>query len=110
MCSGRHSYDEPDTGDWMRLDKELVGRYRLEARTESEERAIGLIGASDFSVYSTKLELVCEEGKEVMVKTGISDMMQAGDCIVGLYTASGDLATACVGTCLHAATGQIPMK
>jgi len=94
----------------MRIDRELVARYRLEPRTDREERVADALGAADFSVYSTKLELFCEEGKEVMVKTGLSEMMQAGDCIVGVYTASGDLAIACVGTCVHAATGQIPLK
>lgn len=94
----------------MRLDRELVQRYRLEPRTAREEKALALLDATDFSIYSTKLELMCEEGKELMTKTGISGMMQAGDCIVGVYTASGDLGLACVGTCLHAATGQIPMK
>ena len=94
----------------MRVDREIVQRYKLEARTPLEERTVGTIDATDFSVYSTKIELICEEAKEVMVKTGISEAMQAGDCIVGIYTPSGDLALACVGTCLHAATGQIPNK
>src|SRR5687768_2750605 len=94
----------------MRLDTELVQRYRLERRSDWEEKTVDAIDATDFAVYSTKLELICEEGQQIMVKTGISEAMQAGDCIVGVYTAAGDLSLACVGTCLHAATGQIPNK
>jgi acetophenone carboxylase len=94
----------------MRLDRELVQRYRLEPRSPWEEKTTDAIEAADFAVLSTKLELICEEGQQIMVKTGVSEAMQAGDCIVGVYTAAGDLSLACVGTCLHAATGQIPNK
>lgn len=94
----------------MRVDTELLKRYRLEPRSEREAASVDEISAADFSVWSTKLQLICDEAKEVLIRTGRSEATQAGDCIAGLYTASGDLAAATVGTAIHAATGPIPLK
>jgi len=94
----------------MPIDLDVVERYRLEAPNRIEVEWEGRIDATDYAIYRTKLELICEEAKEVLVKMGVSDAIQAGDCIVGIYTAQGDLAVAGVGTYLHAATGQIPIK
>lgn len=94
----------------MRLDKLLLDRYGLEPRSEREQCATDTIDPASFSIWSTKLQLCCDEAKEVLIRTGRSESTQAGDCIAGIYTAAGDLGAATMGTAIHAATGQIPLK
>ena len=93
----------------MPIDEEVILRYRIEPRDEFEN-LVDSVDNSDFAIYRTKIELICQEGKDVLMRCGISDAIQAGDCIAGVYTASGDLSLASVGTYLHVATGQIPIK
>lgn len=94
----------------MPVDKELVERYKAEPVTKSEAEAIKKISAVDYAIQSNKLQMICEEGKEVLTRLGVSEALQAGDCIVGIYTAQGDMACATAGTYLHVATGVIPIK
>ena len=93
----------------MPIDEEVIQRYRIEPRAAGESLADEIDNA-DFAIYRTKIELICQEGKDVLMRCGISDAIQAGDCIAGIYTASGDLSLAAVGTYLHAATGAVPIK
>ena len=53
---------------------------------------------------------ICEEGKETLVRLGATEALQAGDCIVGIYTSEGNMACASCGTYVHAATGVLPLK
>ncbi|HLS83028.1 MAG TPA: hydantoinase B/oxoprolinase family protein [Steroidobacter sp.] len=94
----------------MKVDRDILQRYRIEPRTAREEQGVAALGAADFSVYSMKLELIAEEAKAVMVKTAISEAIQSGDCAFGIYTAAGDLAIGAPGTYVHSITGQIPIK
>jgi acetophenone carboxylase len=94
----------------MPIDEEIINRVHPEPPTELELEWMDKIGIDEFSVYLTKLELICEEAKQNMVMTGLSPGIQGMDCAVGLYTASGDLVAASVGTYLHICTGQIPVK
>lgn len=94
----------------MPLDFEVMDRYRLEEPTAVESEWSAKLTPAEYAIYRVKLELICEEAKQVLVQMGVSDAIQAGDCIVGIYTARGDLAVSAVGTYLHAATGQIPIK
>lgn len=93
----------------MPIDEEVIQRYRIEPRVAGESAA-DTIDNADFAIYRTKIELICQDGKDVLMRCGISDAIQAGDCIAGIYTASGDLSLASVGTYLHAATGAVPIK
>ncbi len=94
----------------MKFDREMLNRYRMEPRSEREERGLSLVGPADFSVYSMKLELIVEEAKAVMVRTAISDAIQSDDCALSLYSAAGDLVIAAAGTYAHSVTGQLPIK
>lgn len=94
----------------MAIDSEVIQRYRPEPATERELKAMEEISTTDYSIYSRKLETICEEGKEIFTRMGISEALQSGDCIVAVYTAQGDPAVASVGTYLHALTGQTPIK
>lgn len=94
----------------MKLDPELLQRYAVEAPDARERRGLEGLGAADFAVFSTRLELIAQEAKAVMVTTAISEPIQSGDCAFGIYTAQGDLAIAAPGTYVHSITGQIPIK
>ena len=94
----------------MSVDLDVVERYRIEPPTPRESEWESRIDVADYAIFRTKLELICEEAKAIMVRMGISDAIQAGDCICGIYSIHGDMAVASLGTYLHAATGQIPIK
>ena len=91
------------------VDKELLER-KLEPVTEKEAEAMKKISAIDYAIQSNRLEIICEEGKEILTRLGVSEALQAGDCIVGIYTAQGDMGCAVSGTYVHIATGVIPIK
>lgn len=89
---------------------EVVGLLKPEPLTnEQRERAFNL-SLSDYTVYFEKLNMVCEEAKEVFVRSGVTTMLLSGDLIVGLYTARGDMVTALCGTYIHAVTGTPNIK
>lgn len=94
----------------MPLDLEIIDRFQLEPATPLELEWKDRIKPDEYAIYSTKLELICEEAKQDLVNIAVSFAVQAQDCTAGIYTASGDLALAAVGTYLHVCTGQIPIK
>jgi len=94
----------------MPIDKELLERYNPEPVTDKEAEAMKKISAIDYAIQSNRLQTICEEGKEILTRLGVSEPLQAGDCIVGIYTAQGDMACAVSGTYLHIAAGIIPIK
>jgi len=91
------------------VDKKLL-EIKLEPTTEEEKEAMDKISAIDYAIQSNRLETICEEGKEVLTRLGVSEALQAGDCIVGIYTAQGDMGCAASGTYVHIATGVVPIK
>lgn len=78
--------------------------------TEEELEALEELAPGDYEIYSEMLTIICQEGKDIMTKMGISAMIHSGDSVAGIYTAQGDLVTAVVGTYLHCVTGQVPIK
>jgi acetophenone carboxylase len=78
--------------------------------TERELACLPLVGPGDFEIYRRKLELICAEAREVFSKMGAAQMLQSGDVAIGIFTASGDLSSAIVGTHLHVVCAQLIMK
>src|SRR5258708_6202220 len=72
--------------------------------------AMAELGPADYEIYSEMLSIICQEGKNIMTKMGISAMLHSGDSVAAIYTPQGDLVTAILGTYLHCVTGQIPIK
>lgn len=93
-----------------KVDKELLNKYKPEPITDKDVKAMGKVSTIDYAIQVNKLQTICEEGKEILTCLGVSEALQAGDCIVGIYTSEGDLACAVAGTYLHVATGVIPVK
>jgi acetophenone carboxylase len=78
--------------------------------SEREARCLSSVSHEDYSVYTQRLASACEEGKEILVRLGISEPLQSGDVCHAYYTARGDLSLAELGTFLHAITGAVPIK
>ena len=85
-------------------------RYRPEPMSEREAKAIDTVTHEDYSVYTQRLASACDEGKEMLIRLGVSEPLQSGDVCHAYYTAQGDLALAELGTFLHAITGAVPIK
>lgn len=85
-------------------------RYRPEPISERESAAMGDVTHENYSVYTQRLASACDEGKEMLIRLGISEPLQSGDVCHAYYTARGDLALAELGTFLHAITGAVPIK
>jgi N-methylhydantoinase B/oxoprolinase/acetone carboxylase alpha subunit len=93
------------------FDADMVTRaMTLEAPTEQELQDAGRLARGDYEIYTENVNLMLQEGKEVMTKMGISSMLHSGDTLVAVYTAAGDLVSAVLGTYLHSVTGQVPIK
>ncbi len=88
----------------------LNKRYKPEPITKRQARAIKLVSHEDYSIYTQRLASACEEGKEILIRLGISAPLQSGDVCLSFHTAEGDLALAEMGTFLHAITAAVPMK
>ena len=75
-----------------------------------EQRCIDALRPGDYEIYDEKLLNFLDEAREVFIRTGVSGMLRAGDLIVAVYTANGDLASASSGTYLHCVTAMLPIK
>ena len=96
----------------MPLDTSFIEnrRYRPEPMSEFEASCLDAVNHEDYSIYTQRLASACEEGKEMLIRLGVSEPLQSGDVCHAYYTANGDLSLAELGTFLHAITGAVPIK
>ena len=85
-------------------------RYKPDPPTDYEREAMELVSPQDYAVYTQKLSMACQEGKEVLIRLGVSELLQSGDVAHGFYTASGDFVYGELGTFLHMITATVPIK
>lgn len=78
--------------------------------TDRELTGIEKLKPGDYEIYSERLNMILAECKDVFQRVGNSDWVLAGDLIVGLHTAQGDMVSACLGTFIHSVTAQNPIK
>lgn len=88
----------------------MVERWRPEPATEAEQECMKKMDLTTFEVFNHKIQLVALEGKEVMVSTGATSSLLAGDICSGLYTAQGDMAASAAGVWPHTVTGLFGIK
>jgi N-methylhydantoinase B/oxoprolinase/acetone carboxylase alpha subunit len=91
-------------------DTEVVQRLRPEPMTPEEEAAQEIIEDIDYEIFTHKMNMIAQEGKETTMKLGASAGMRWGDVAFGIYTAQGDLSVVATGIWFHAVLGQIPAK
>ncbi|MCR3721949.1 MULTISPECIES: hydantoinase B/oxoprolinase family protein [Prauserella salsuginis group] len=88
----------------------MIEWTRPEPLSALARRCIESLQPGDYEIYDEKLRNFLEEAREVFVRSGVTGMLRAGDLIVAVYTANGDLANASAGTYLHCVTAMLPVK
>ena len=91
-------------------DTQVVQQMKPEPMTPEETRAQSAIEDIEFEIFTHKMNMIAQEGKETTMKLGASAGMRWGDVAFGIYTAQGDLAVVATGIWFHAVLGQIPAK
>lgn len=94
----------------MPVDIELTERIKPEPKTDFELKCVEGLQLGEYEIYSEKLNNIVLEGKEILTRIGVSGFFHAGDLVVGIYTAAGDLVSAYCGVYLHSVTTQSVIK
>ncbi|MEJ2715795.1 MAG: hydantoinase B/oxoprolinase family protein [Deltaproteobacteria bacterium] len=88
----------------------LLSWMNVEPATDEEIEGMELLNPGDLEIYTEKLNQFLSEGYIVFERTGISMMIRSGDCVLGLYSAKGDLVNCSTGLLMHAIWPQLPLK
>jgi len=91
-------------------DREIVEHLKPEPMTKEERSAQDTIDEVEFEIFTHKMNMIAQEGKETTMNLGASTGMRWGDVAFGIYTAQGDLSVVATGIWFHAVLGQIPVK
>jgi N-methylhydantoinase B/oxoprolinase/acetone carboxylase alpha subunit len=90
--------------------EEKLAWIRLEPPTPAELRGLEALGPGDYEVGFQRTNDIVDEALEVFQRSCRSSMGIAGDVMVAIFTASGDLVNAAAGTYLHAIIQPIIVK
>lgn len=88
----------------------MIEWTKPEPLTDDVRRCVDELKPGDYEIYDEKIRNFLEEAREIFVRSGVTGMLRAGDLIVAIYTANGDLANASAGTYLHCVTAMLPVK
>ncbi len=80
------------------------------APTEHELKCVEQIGLGDFEIGFQRTNDILDEGMDVFVRSCRSAMGIAGDSLVGIFTADGDMVNGSCGTYLHAVIPPLIIK
>jgi len=89
---------------------EKLAWIRLEPPREAEIRGLDLLKPGDYEIGFQRTNDILDEALEVFQRSCRSSMGIAGDVMVALFTAQGDLVNAAAGTYLHAIIQPIIVK
>src|SRR2546428_10906478 len=78
--------------------------------TDEERRALELVAVGDYEVGVQRTNDILDEAMEVFMRSCRSSIGIAGDSMVAVYTAQGDLVNAACGTYLHEEISPIMIK
>lgn len=78
--------------------------------TALEREMMDKIDPIELEIFFHKVMMIAYEGKETMVKVGVTPGMTGTDLNCAIYTASGDIAVSGMGVYVHALSGQGPIK
>ena len=90
--------------------EEKLAMIKVEAPDDDELRCVETLGPGDYEVGFERTNNILDEAMEIFVRSSRSMMGIAGDSMVALFTAKGDLANASCGTYLHAIIQPILIK
>ena len=91
-------------------DTQKLDMIRLAEPTESELAAVASLAPGDYEIGFQRTNDILDEALEVFQRSSRSSMGIAGDVMIALFTASGDLVNAAAGTYLHAIIQPILIK
>jgi N-methylhydantoinase B/oxoprolinase/acetone carboxylase alpha subunit len=95
----------------MRPDFDTLLRWLLvEPPTPEELEGMELLKPGELEIYTERINQFLSEAYIVLERIGVGMMIRSGDCVVGLYTANGDLVNCSTGLFLHAIWPQLVLK
>jgi N-methylhydantoinase B/oxoprolinase/acetone carboxylase alpha subunit len=83
---------------------------RLAEPTDDELRAVETLAPGDYEIGFQRTNDILDEALEVFQRSSRSSMGIAGDVMIALFSANGDLVNAAAGTYLHAIIQPILIK
>src|SRR5437762_8783090 len=89
---------------------EKLEMIRLAEPTEDELRAVASLSPGDYEIGFQRTNDILDEALEVFQRSCRSSMGIAGDVMVAIFTAQGDLVNGAAGTYLHAIIQPILIK
>ena len=89
---------------------EKLAMIRLAEPTEGELRAVETLAPGDYEIGFQRTNDILDEALEVFQRSSRSSMGIAGDVMIALFSANGDLVNAAAGTYLHAIIQPILIK
>src|SRR5471032_2755799 len=89
---------------------EKLAMLRVEPPTDEELAALETLKPGDYEVGFQRTNDLLDEALEVFERSCRSSMGIAGDVMVALFTAQGDLVNGVAGTYLHAIIQPIVIK
>jgi acetophenone carboxylase len=90
--------------------EEKLAWIKLEPPTPAEQAGLQALGPGDYEVGFQRTNDIVDEALEVFQRSCRSSMGIAGDVMVAIFTAQGDLVNAAAGTYLHAIIQPIIVK
>ncbi len=90
--------------------EEKLAMIKVEPANDDDLRCVNSLGSGDYEVGFERINNILDEAMEVFVRSSRSSMGIAGDSMVAIFTAKGDLANASCGTYLHAVIQPILIK
>ena len=80
------------------------------AATQAEREAAAKVGRGNYEIGVQRTNDILDEGMDVFVRSCRSAMGIAGDSLVAIFTADGDLVNASCGSYLHAVIPSLVIK
>jgi acetophenone carboxylase len=90
--------------------EEKLAALKVMPATEHELACLPLVSRGTYEIALQRTADILDEGYEVFMRSSRSSMGVAGDSIVAMFTAAGDLVNASAGTYLHAIIPPIVIK
>lgn len=89
---------------------EKLAWLKVAPPTAREVACLKQVKHGDYEIGVRRTDDIVDEGHEVFTRSSRSSMGVAGDSLVGLFTAQGDLVNASAGTYLHAPLPPVVIK
>src|SRR4029077_13623182 len=90
--------------------EEKLAALKVTEATEYERRCADALAPGSYEIAVQRTADILDEGYEIFMRSSRSSMGVAGDSIVAMFNAQGDLVNASAGTYLHAVIPPIVIK